>query len=49
MSQCPKSSGNDRVGPKQSIGVQKNMGISGREEGAKPVILLDIKKGGLGR
>ena len=49
LSQRPKRAGNDRVGPKQSIGVQKNMGISGREEGAKPVILRDIKKGGLRR
>ena len=49
LSQRPKRAGNDRVGPKQSFGFQKNMGISGREEGAKSVILRDIKKGGLGR
>ena len=49
MYQHPKCAGNDRVGPKQSVGVQKNKGISGREEGDKQVILRNIKKGGLGR
>ena len=45
---CPMSAGNYRVGPKQCVGIQNNMGISGREEGAKQFISSDSKKGGLG-
>ena len=49
VSQRLKRAGNYRVGPKECVEVQNNMGISAREEGSKQVSLHDIKKGSLGR
>ena len=48
VSQHTKLVGNYSVGPKQSVGFQKNMGISGRAEGDKQVFLRDFKKWSLG-
>ena len=47
--QSPKWAGNCKVGPKQCVGIQNNMGSSVREEGAKQVMLSDIQEGSLGR
>ena len=48
VSQRTKRAGNYRVGPNQSIGLQKSKGISGKVEGDKQGILWDFKKRSLG-
>ena len=48
MSQRTKRVGNYRVGPNQSIGLQKSKGIRGKVEGDKQGILWDFKKRSLG-